>query len=226
MLDRIRSNLEIVVYVLSSLGGASRKVSTEQIAYEAFKMAPDRFGWVLGEYQELPDKYVTKTALEDAAKKKYGSLVIGKYARDISKDGWTLTPEGVRWVESNYHRFEPRSSPVESQAPRLSPREVKRFQSRIFRERVFQIYQSHRSLEGITRYMFTDMLQCSPDAPPDLVKLKFNRLMNQALLANDTEIILFLNAQYFLFPMTVFPQIAARKNTLVLLKFCGDQINL
>lgn len=100
----VRSNLEIVVYGLGKLGGALRKVPTEDIAHEAFQLAPDRFSWVLERYGRFPDKLVTKTALEDAAKAKYGALVRGSYARETAKDGWFLTPEGTRWLSQNEER--------------------------------------------------------------------------------------------------------------------------
>jgi len=120
-----------VVYVLAKLGGTTRKKSTEDIAFEAFQLAPDRFSWVSDEYKELPDKEVARLALEDAAKLKNGSLVQGKYARDSSRDGWILTPAGIRWLAENEKRI---ASALDSEVhiQRLSPREVQRLRARMF----------------------------------------------------------------------------------------------
>jgi hypothetical protein len=102
----IRSNLDVVVYAVGLLGGAHNLVATEAIAYQAFQLAPDRFSWVSKEFRRFPDKLVTKTALEDAAKRQYGALVQGKYKRDAARgDGWGLTTEGIRWLRENQERI-------------------------------------------------------------------------------------------------------------------------
>lgn len=186
------SNVDIVVYALASLGGATKKITTEDIAHKAFQLAPDRFSWVLEKYHQFPDKYVIKTALSDAAKAEYGSLVDGAYARDLSKDGWVLTSKGVRWFEGHNARIGSALDMKEIQQSRLPPTEVKRLRSRMLREDAFRSYKANRSLEKVSLFMFTDMLQCSPDATKDLIRLKFDRLLAQAELTQDAEILSFL----------------------------------
>jgi len=194
MPGNVRSNLDIAVFALSRLGGATNKISTEEIASEAFKLAPDRFSWVLEKFKDWPDKEVARIALEDAAKAKNGSLVEGKYARDISKDGWILTPAGVRWLAKHEKHIASALGERSRQVSQLSPTEVKRLRAKLRREQAFQVYSASGSLEGVSPYMFTDMLQCSPDAPPDLIRFKFNRLQTQAELAQDIELLTFLQA--------------------------------
>lgn len=195
----LKSNAAIVVVALAKLGGSVEKIATEKIAYECFILAPDRFSWVLEQFREFPDKDVASVALTDAAKEKYGFLVEGKYARDLSKDGWILTPNGLRWIEQNEERILETLGIRRDQMPQLRPLEVQRLRSQITREPAYKKYAQTRSVEGVSRFMFTDMLQCSPDAPRDLISLKFNRLLTQAQLAQDQEILTFLQTcrEYF-----------------------------
>jgi len=43
------SNEDIVLYVLYKLGGNSRKIHTEHIAWESYLIAKERFSWSLKE---------------------------------------------------------------------------------------------------------------------------------------------------------------------------------
>ncbi len=100
------TNIDVVVYVLAMLNGATRTVHSEDIAATSHKLTPSRFSWKLRQYVQWPDKYIVKTALEDAKKEEFGSLVEGSYALEISKDGWRLTVQGVEWVERNRTRIQ------------------------------------------------------------------------------------------------------------------------
>jgi hypothetical protein len=190
----IQSNLDIVMYALGRLNGSTQKISTERIAHESFKLTPDRFSWILQEYRHIPDKYVAKTTLEDAAKKKYGALVQGQYARDQSRDGWTLTPAGVRWLEQNGERIAKALGQVTAHKPKLSPLEVKRFKSRMAKDRAFRIFATTGSVNEVSHYMLADMLQASPDARHDVLRHKFDHLQSTAQLAADNDILAFLHA--------------------------------
>jgi len=192
MKDAIQSNLDVVVYALGQLGGSAQKVSTEHIAHESFKLSPNRFSWILQEYRHIPDKYVSKTALEDAAKRKYGALVHGKYARDQSRDGWMLTPAGVRWLEENGERIAKALTQFAPHNPKLSPLEVKRFKSRMAKDRAFQIFMATGTLDEVSHYMLADMLQASPDARRDVLQRKYDHLLSTAQLARDNDILAFL----------------------------------
>lgn len=189
----IRSNMDVVVYALGTLGGGKRKVSTEAIAHQSYQLAPDRFSWVLTQYKRFPDKEVARAALEDAAKPQSGGLVDGGYARETSKDGWILTAAGIRWLAENQERIRLALERDEPPDLRLSPTEARRFRAQLRRASAFQVYSSTGSVAAISRFMLSDMLQCSPDAPTDLLRSKFDRLLSQAELANDGELKLFLN---------------------------------
>jgi len=167
---------------------------TEHIAYESFKLSPNRFSWILQEYRQVPDKYVAKTTLEDAAQRKYGALVHGQYARDQSRDGWMLTPSGVRWLEEHGESIAKALAQAAPHKPKLSPLEIKRFKSRMAKDRSFQIFKATGALDKVSHYMLADMLQASPDAPPDVLQHKFNHLLSTAQLAKDNDILTFLQA--------------------------------
>lgn len=193
MTDPFSSNMEVVVYALALLGGVTKKVSTEDIAIKAFEIAPDRFSWILAKHSEYPDKLVAKTALEDAAKKRNGNYVIGRYARDTSKDGWTLTPDGITWINSNKKRIEVNIVKQEN-TPSLRPTDMKRFLSKVQSSAAYKQYIETGSIGEVSVYLILDLLQASPDAPKDIFKAKINRLKKIGQLSKDKEIIKFLTA--------------------------------
>ena len=60
------SNMDIALFALYKIGGVSKKVHTEEIAWEAYQLAKERFSWQL--YQNLenlgfPDKTTVRYAL-------------------------------------------------------------------------------------------------------------------------------------------------------------------
>ena len=188
---KFQSNVEAIVYVLYVLGGSSKKVATEDIAKKAHEEAPNRFSWISNQYSDFPDKLVVKTALEDASKNKYGGYVLGNYARDISKDGWTLTPEGIEWINENREQIE---NALESKIPSSSksPIESKRFISRIKNSEAYKTYIIEKDKTNLTIYLIADLLQASPDAPKNIFELKINRLLKDAQEVKDEEIFKFL----------------------------------
>ena len=189
------TNVDIVVFALSRLGGASRVVFSEDIASEAFTLASERFAWQLPQYRECrwPDKYIVKTALEDAKKGEYGALVEGSYANDTSKDGWRLTAQGARWLVERGEFISQQLDLPGQDVPSLARRERNRFLKRIRSNELYQLYGSG-NLSSASHYQFTDMLSCSPDAPKEIVTAKFQRLSSMAELSKDSSIIDFLTA--------------------------------
>jgi hypothetical protein len=97
------SNIAITLYALYKLGGTSKKIHTEYIASEAYKLSEERFSWTLPEFRRLgyPDKTTVRYALESAKKQK---LVKGRAGRDkggSESEGWQFTPLGVEWFLKN-----------------------------------------------------------------------------------------------------------------------------
>lgn len=189
----------IVVYVLAVLGGAERTVYSEDIAAKCYELEPSRFCWRLEKYRERgwPDKYIAKTALEDAKKEEYGRLVEGSYALDLSRDGWRLTPSGGKWFLDQRERVE-RSLGLSLGS--LPLRDAERFLRQFRAEPMFQRYFTNRSLDGLTRYDLTDFLSCAPDAPADVITRKFDRLRAMAELSRNQGVLEFLDACVRFFP--------------------------
>lgn len=84
--------VDFVVTALFNLGGKARSVDIEDIAMEAFRLAPHRFRW--RKYETQVDLAQVRDGLSDARKPGNGELVAGN-----RKHGWTLTPAGVQLAE-------------------------------------------------------------------------------------------------------------------------------
>jgi len=205
------TNVDVVVVALARTGGAAKKVFSEVVAAEAYRLDPNRFGWQLQEYRAKgwPDKYIIKTALEDAKKLEYGALVQGRYANDTTKDGWTLTAPGAEWVAEHATRVAEQLRDARTRTgDRLPDRERARFLKQLKNQALFKRYRAGH-LTSATPYEFTDMLSCSPDAPPDVIGAKFDRLRRLAYLTNDPDAIAFLAEcaqQFYSFLKKVSPE--------------------
>lgn len=187
------SKIDLVVYALAVLGGAHSTVHSEDIAAKCYELAPSRFSWGLEKYKRLgwPDKYIVKTALEDAKKDKYSSLVEGAYALEISKDGWRLAPNGAAWLKRNQKRIEHSLDDLSSPM-KLDQKVKQRFLKNIRSQPLFRQFSKSGKISGSTQYEFRDMLSCSPDAIKEVVALKFGRLLSTAQLTEEEDVIRFL----------------------------------
>src|SRR2546427_7389250 len=106
-------NRELVIYVLSLLGGESKRLHTEDITVKCHELFPGSFSWT--KYPNYPDKDIVRVALTDARKSQHGALVEGrsgqkrgqsaKTNRGPVPDGWMLTRAGVQWVSENKERL-------------------------------------------------------------------------------------------------------------------------
>lgn len=179
----------IAVYALSLLGGIQQKIHTEDIAQKCSKIAPVRFKW---ERYDYPDKELVRKALFHASEECNGGLVIGRSGieqRGKSRDGWQLTPAGAAWIRQNESML---ANFTYSSHERVPRREADRFLKRMRSETSFLIFKEQGNLSKVSSYMFTDLLNCSPDASVDTVQFKFNRLFSNAELVNDKDVIEFL----------------------------------
>jgi len=85
---------EIVMISLYQLGGAKKKIKTEEIAFRAYKIKIDDFCWTLDKFKKYPNLEPTRKALFTLRGEK---KVIGAYDSDeLDKDGWMLTEEGLK----------------------------------------------------------------------------------------------------------------------------------
>ncbi len=159
------SNIDIALFALYRLGGISRKVHTEHIAWEAYQLAKGRFSWRLPEFREkFPDKSPVRFALEQAKKKEHGKIVTGRAGGDINRpelEGWCFTPQGAEWIRKNESRI---AKALEQKAPNLRKLEADKFVRKLRADTCFRHFQLKGNLEEVSSYMFTDMLGCAPDA--------------------------------------------------------------
>ncbi len=182
-------SMHIAVYALSLLGGIQQKVHTEDVAQKCLEIAPNRFKW---ERYNYPDKELVRKALFHASEKRNGGLVAGRSGieqRGKSRDGWQLTPAGAAWIRQSESAL---VAAVHSTGERVPRREADRFLKRIRSESAFRIFKEHGNLSEVSPYMFTDLLNSSPDASIDTIRFKFDRLFSYAELVNDKEVIQFL----------------------------------
>jgi len=188
------SNAEIVVYVIFKLGGNEKKIHTEHIAMECFKVAKERFSWRLPEYKEYPDKQHVREALKDAKYFKEGRLITGRSgvgAKDKEVDGWMLTPEGARWIVRNHKRIE---SLLKRSTELWKSPDIQRVIKWFEREKCYHKYLQDNSVENISAYEFKDMLLCRPDAHPQTIRKEFDRLRTKAEITQNKNILSFLDA--------------------------------
>ena len=187
------SNIDIALFALHKLGGTSKKVHTEHIAWEAYQLAKERFSWRLPEFRDrFPDKSPVRFALEQAKKKEHRKLVTGRAGGDIGRselEGWRFTPEGAEWIRKNESRI---AKALKQKAPDLPKREAEKFVRKLRADNCFRHFQRRGNLDEASSYMFTDMLGCSPDASKGIIRQKFDRLLSTAKLVNDKELITFL----------------------------------
>ncbi len=194
-MDTSLSNVDIALYALYRLGGITKKIHTEEIAWESYQLSKERFCWRLPKFRQmdLPDKTPVRYALEQAKKKENGQLILGRAGGDAGGEleGWIFTPQGVNWVKKNEKRI---SNGLKQKSSELPKRESERFIKRIKSDPFFQYFKQRNSLEESSQYMFTDMLVCAPDASKSIVKQKFEQLCSNAELINDREILNFLKS--------------------------------
>ncbi len=98
-MDATLTNRDMVVYALYSLGGATKRFHTEDIALKCFEVWPSAFSWT--KYPEYPDKDIVRVALTDARKEKFGFLVDGRTGQTRGQANRTKrrrTGDGLTWA--------------------------------------------------------------------------------------------------------------------------------
>jgi hypothetical protein len=75
------------------LGGAQKRVDTEDVAIKVFDLAPKRFGW--RKYPSQINLELVRVYLSAAKNVKLGELLVGS-----GRTGWSLTRKGLTWLRS------------------------------------------------------------------------------------------------------------------------------
>lgn len=189
------SNVDIVLFSLYKLEGSTKKIHTEEIAWEAYNLSKERFSWCLPKFHKMgfPDKTTARYALESAKKIKY---VTGRAGRDkggSESEGWQLTSLGIEWIRKNEKRIAFILKQNVSLSNDLTIHEAKRFIKNIKSKKIYLLFKKDKSLKFATIYDFSDLLNCSPDAPQKVIKSQFYLLKNNTELLNDEELHNFIN---------------------------------
>jgi hypothetical protein len=88
------ANHEIVTLAVYLLGGDAQRVDTEDVAVKANALAPGRFTW--RKYPGQINLDAVRKRLWDAAKPDKGG-----YLQGTEREGWVLTPAGLRFANTN-----------------------------------------------------------------------------------------------------------------------------
>lgn len=190
-------NRELVVYVLSLLGGESRRVHTEDIAARCHELFPASFSWT--KYTHFPDKDIVRVALIDARKEQWGALVEGragegrghaaKTKRDPLPDGWMLTESGIRWLRDSASRL--LSLRVKPEAKSHRQRILKEL-ARLRSHPLFDRFLADQGAFAASIGEIADFLRCRIDAPADVWTSRFDALHGKASVADQTDVVEFL----------------------------------
>jgi hypothetical protein len=171
------TNPQIVVLALWRLGGATRRRATEDVAVEAWKIAPDRFSWQL--YKEFPNLDTARVALSDAKKVKYGGLVEGD-----NRVGWLLNASGLIWSEEHASKED-----IGAASSQLRREDIQALES--VRQHAFYVdwQKGKRKADAVKA---ADALDLPADAPRRTIVRRAEALLNAARLSRDGEMEEFL----------------------------------
>lgn len=161
------TNVEIVLYALYLLGGAKKKIFTEDIAKKSFELAPSRFSW--RRYPQYPDIEPTRRILITARDEK--RLITGR-AGEVKglkpSDGWIFSPEGILWLEKNKTRIAKalgqKQGPIRNRTE--SSKKIFGLESSI----AYKKFLKENTCLNIKPYEFTDFLNVSLDTPSSIIR--------------------------------------------------------
>ncbi len=182
-------NSELVVYVLSLLGGESKSVHTEDIARKCHELFSDSFSW--RKFPEYPDKEVVRVGLMDARREKNGQLVKGRSGQDRGKipDGWMLTEDGIEWLKKNHIRFEALAGSNELKEHRQKLlQQLKRVKQHV----LFEKFITNREQFSPSIGDLADLLRCRVDANPTVWEERFESVLRKAHATDQKEIMEFI----------------------------------
>lgn len=177
------SNVSVAIYALELLGGKFQFVHTEDVALKCFELLPDRFSW--RKYPKYPDAEPTRSALFDAAKEKYGCLVIG----DNRTKGWKLTQNGVEYAS----RVAAEVEMLVGKRGRRANVDRRGFGD-VENHPAYIGYLGSRRVDRLEFHELTTMLRCPVDAPAALVRGRLDSLMRRASDAGREDIVDFLRS--------------------------------
>jgi len=180
------SNIDITLFALFRLGGAIQPVDTEEIAIECWRLVPEKFCWK--KYPQYPESEPARSALFDASKAKSGKLCRGKKRRT----GWMLTVAGIDYVKARLPALEAVGTSSRKLIGRH--REMDQYFASLEKTRAYKKFVQSKSCESIERHEFTDLLRCSLDASPRVLRERLEKLKARVHEASRDDFLDFLVA--------------------------------
>jgi hypothetical protein len=179
---------ELAALALYTLGGGSRVVDTEDVAFKLNELAPGRFSW--RKYPDQINLELVRVALSDARKPESGSLVAGK-----GKRGWSLTAAGQRWAEENASRLldaDLTTDRAERTAGSVDERRWQRERVRLLTTGAWQEWTVEADPAAITREAACELFRIDRYVVGRAREIKINRL--REMFADDDELTRFIEA--------------------------------
>jgi hypothetical protein len=121
------TQVELVTWAVYLLGGAQKRVDTEDVAIKVFGLAPKRFSW--RKYPDQINLELVRVYLSAAKDVEHGELLVGS-----GRTGWSLTRKGLAWVRSAESALQERhgaASAKQSQAGSIDANRQARERKRI-----------------------------------------------------------------------------------------------
>lgn len=174
----------VVTFAVYLLDGTQRAVDTEDVAVKAHELAPGRFCW--RKYPNQINMELVRTALSDAKKLKNGAWVTG-----VGRTGWSLTPEGLRWVKANLKSFSKEDFSrrrEESRAGSVDENSWRRERSRILGTDAWHKWTQDQA--SVTRKDAEEVFRIDNYSTGSLKNRKITRVAD--VFADDPEIGLFI----------------------------------
>jgi len=185
------SNIEIILYALYLKGGEVKKIHTEDIALQCFKLSPSRFSWI--KYSKYPNLESVRRPLISARSKENGSLVAGRHGRTKENqvsDGWIFTPNGINWIEKSKDRIELLLGSKQKPAKRTQiDKQIFEFKN----STAFRKFLNDKTCENIHDYEFTDFLNANLDTPSAILRDRIDKIRAIASKAKESGILEFIN---------------------------------
>ena len=189
------ANYKLVTYVLGGLGGEARKVSTEDIAKECWEIFPDRFSWRT--HRQFPCKSTVQYALLDARKPENGVLVKGRAGKGKGQatapsgirgtDGWTLTQAGIEFFKN----ADIDTETVNTVGNKRRNSSLRRIQT-LKAHKLWEEFLEQGDQLVVDRVGLSSLLRCRMNATTSVWTQQFDRLQQDILGSEETEILPFL----------------------------------
>ncbi len=166
----------VVTLACYKLGGAKKKIHSEDIMNQAFLWNKTDYSWSLKKYSKYPDNEGLRKSIFMA---RTNSLIVGAYARNLSKDGWYLTEQGIEKSKEYEHLLDQTYN-------KSNPQPIDKKELTIIKKsKYFKDYSKTYILDdNFDIYMLGDLFHASPQNEINL-RYKFFNLLNISSMTDE-----------------------------------------